>query len=270
MPAELPLTGGNASAGVVRLGDTVRKPWLPGTPAVHELLRVLATADPALRLPVPGEPPRDATGRQVLAFLPGELAMLRPPMTTPELHGVGALIRRIHDASPTPDQWMSAGRPDFDPPLLPAHDRHGAPAAPDLIGHHDLAPWNLVVDEGADPAHPRFAFIDWNGAGPTTRAWELAYALPAFAVAAPDSEPAVLAPRMRALLDGYDAAPELRGIAVDLLAPRAAAMHALLRDAHRDGVEPWGSMFASGHGAHWRGVADLLAAHPDEWMRALV
>lgn len=268
-----PLTGGNASAGVVRVGDTVRKPWLPGTPAVHAYLRRLATADPTLRLPapggVPGDPPRDAAGRQVLDFLPGELAMLRPPMTPPELRRVGALIRRIHEASPTPEQWAADGHLAFDPPLLPAQDPDGAPATPELIGHHDLAPWNLVVDASADPAHPRLAFIDWDGAGPTTRAWELAYALPAFAVAAPDSDPAALAPRLRAVLDGYDAAPELRREVVALLAPRAAAMHALLRDAHRDGVEPWGSMFVSGHGAHWRGVADLLAAHPDEWMRAL-
>ena len=35
---EVPLGGGNMSSGVVRAGDTVRRPAGPGTPAVHALL----------------------------------------------------------------------------------------------------------------------------------------------------------------------------------------------------------------------------------------
>ena len=35
---EEPLRGGNVSAGVVRVGDTVRRPAGPHTPAVHALL----------------------------------------------------------------------------------------------------------------------------------------------------------------------------------------------------------------------------------------
>ena len=37
MPDEQPLTGGNVAAGVVRVGDTVRRPSGPWTPAVHTL-----------------------------------------------------------------------------------------------------------------------------------------------------------------------------------------------------------------------------------------
>jgi hypothetical protein len=37
-PAEEPLSGGNVSQGVVRVGDTVRRPAGPHTPAVHALL----------------------------------------------------------------------------------------------------------------------------------------------------------------------------------------------------------------------------------------
>jgi hypothetical protein len=36
--AEIPLAGGNMSSGVVRLGDTVRRPAGPWKPAVHALL----------------------------------------------------------------------------------------------------------------------------------------------------------------------------------------------------------------------------------------
>jgi hypothetical protein len=35
---EIPLDGGNMSGGVVRVGDTVRRPAGPWTPAVHALL----------------------------------------------------------------------------------------------------------------------------------------------------------------------------------------------------------------------------------------
>src|SRR5260221_6573384 len=35
---EIPLAGGNMSSGVVRVGDTVRRPAGPWTPAVHALL----------------------------------------------------------------------------------------------------------------------------------------------------------------------------------------------------------------------------------------
>ena len=41
---EIPLNGGNMSAGVVRAGDTVRHPAVPWTPAVHALLTHLHEA----------------------------------------------------------------------------------------------------------------------------------------------------------------------------------------------------------------------------------
>jgi hypothetical protein len=41
---EIPLAGGNMSGGVVRVGDTVRRPAGPWTPAVHALLTHLHAA----------------------------------------------------------------------------------------------------------------------------------------------------------------------------------------------------------------------------------
>ena len=44
-PLEEALSGGNVAAGVIRVGDTVRRPAGPQTPAVHACL--LYTSDAA-------------------------------------------------------------------------------------------------------------------------------------------------------------------------------------------------------------------------------
>ena len=50
---EVPLGGGNVSGGVVRIGDTVRRPAGPWTPAVHALLGHLhATGFPGAPRPL--------------------------------------------------------------------------------------------------------------------------------------------------------------------------------------------------------------------------
>jgi hypothetical protein len=67
---EIPLEGGNASGGVVRIGDTVRRPAGPWTPAVHALLGHLHAAG------FPGAPQPlglDEHGREVLTFIPGTI-----------------------------------------------------------------------------------------------------------------------------------------------------------------------------------------------------
>jgi hypothetical protein len=68
---EVPLHGGNMSAGVVRVDNTVRRPAGPWTPAVHALLAHLHDAgfDGAPRpLGI------DEQGREVLDFVPGVVA----------------------------------------------------------------------------------------------------------------------------------------------------------------------------------------------------
>jgi hypothetical protein len=46
-------------------------------------------------------------------------------------------------------------------------------------------------------------FIDWDGAGPGSRLWDLGYAVAGFVPLAPGGDPATDGPRMRALADGY-------------------------------------------------------------------
>ena len=93
-----PLVGGNVSRDVVRVGDTVRRPAGPWTPAVHALLRHLHEAGfTASPLPLGV----DDQGREVLRFIPGTVPwphrfdLLE---ADDQLARVGTLIREFHDA----------------------------------------------------------------------------------------------------------------------------------------------------------------------------
>lgn len=246
---ELPLEGGNATEGVVRLGDTVRKPWGPTTPAVHELMAAVAAAG----VEVPAVLGRDEQGRQILEFIPGALALHSPPLTFEELSRVGRLIRAIHDAA---EGFAPAPSTPWDP-LLPVPE-----GEPGLVCHGDLTPWNLLLGE-------RWVFIDWDGAAPSTRLWDLAYSAQSFTLNDVTADPNAAAERLAAFIGGYGAEEELRRRLPAALQQRAEAMFKLLRSSHEDGREPWGTMFTAGHGAHWRGVADYVAEHRSIWSRAL-
>lgn len=246
---ELPLDGGNATEGVVRVGDTVRKPWGPTTPAVHELMRTVAAAG----IDVPEPWGRDDQGRQIQEFVPGRLALHSPPLTLTELARVGALIRAIHDAC---EGFIPSAETRWEP-LLPAPG-----GEEDLVCHGDLTPWNLILGK-------RWVFIDWDGAAPSTRLWDLAYSAQAFTLNDASADPEESAARLAALVDGYGADAPLRAALPDALTARTEAMVELLRSSHAVGREPWGSMFIEGHGEHWRQAADYVAAHESVWVRAL-
>lgn len=79
-------------------------------------------------------------------------------MDAAQLTRVGRLVRELREAlasfTPSPsDPWEVAIPPDRE----------------ELVCHHDLAPWNLVLVLGAE----RWVFIDWDGAGPGSRLWDL-------------------------------------------------------------------------------------------------
>jgi Ser/Thr protein kinase RdoA (MazF antagonist) len=248
-PDEEILPGGNVAAKVVRVGATVRKPAGPQTPAVEAFLAHLNAAGLPM---VPRTLGRDDSGRHVLEYIPGQLAHSLSPLDGPGLHRVGRMIRELHDASadfrpPPGARWYTAIPPDRE----------------DLICHHDLAPWNMVI--GGD----RWVFIDWDGAGPGSRLWDLAYAVKGFVPLEAGGDPAVDGPRMRALTDGYRlAAPERQELTA-LLGPRTRAMYDLLRRGAGTGEQPWARLYAEGHGEYWDESATYIERHGSDWAPAL-
>ncbi|MFE9202320.1 phosphotransferase enzyme family protein [Micromonospora sp. NPDC007230] len=239
---------GNVTAGIVRCGDTVRRPAGPWTDAVDALLAHLRDVG------FTGAPQplgRDDRGRQVLEYVPGELGDPSGTYTLDELASIGAFVADLHRATAT-----------FLPPPSAAWQRVIPPDREDLICHHDVAPWNLVRSARG------WVLIDWDSAGPGTRLWELAYAAQSMTGIRPDRPLGESAERLRALVDGYGLGAADRPALAALLGRRARAMYDLLCRGARDGVQPWARIHAE-DGAYWRATAELLDAHVDRWSAAL-
>ncbi|MFF0311981.1 phosphotransferase [Streptosporangium sp. NPDC004379] len=188
---EIPLVGGDVTEGVVRVGDTVRRPVGPNAPLVHALLRHLEEVGFA------GAPRFlgiDAAGREVLTFVPGEVAgRPRPEWVADEerLVSVGRLVRAYDEAV------AGFSVPEGVRPGAGISEAPGMPPAPpypaELVGHMDYTPDNIVFRDGRAAA-----LIDFDLAKPVARVEE---PLNAMLYWAPLGDPA-------------DAGPPLRGVDV--------------------------------------------------------
>jgi hypothetical protein len=148
------------------VGNTVRRPVQGNSPLVHALLRHLEDVGFA------GAPRFlgiDGTGREVLTYVEGEVAgRPRPAWIADEdrLVSVGRLVRAYDDAAATfvvpPGAEPDPGLPV--PPGLPP----APPYPPELIGHVDITPENVVFRDGRG-----YALIDFDLAKPATRADEM-------------------------------------------------------------------------------------------------
>lgn len=248
-PGEHLLAGGNVAAAVVRVGDTVRKPAGPWTPAVESLLSHLEAHG------FSGGPRslgRDDRGRHVLEYVPGQMAVDLPPLDLDDLQRIGRIIRELHDAAS-----------DFDPPPDAQWNVVIPPDREDLICHHDLAPWNLVIGDH------RWSFIDWDGAGPGSRLWDLAYAIRSFVPLEAGGKPGNDEPRLRAMADGYRLTADQRRHLPPLIAAHTRGMFDLLRNSAQTGAQPWARLFAEGHGTYWGSAADYVDSNLSGWARAL-
>ena len=240
---------------MVRVGNTVRRPAGPHTPAVHALLSYLHAVG------FEGAPRPlgiDQRGREVLSFIPGTVPwpdrfdLLEPGE---RLAQAATLIRGFHDAvsgfvPPEGARWHV---------LIPAEGRC------DIIAHHDLAPWNLVVGL-------QWAFIDWDLAAPGTRLWDVAYAAHGFVPlsANPRWQRRDATSRLRAFADAYGLDEAQRRELVPMLAPRTRAMYYFLARQTAAGIQPWAGLWEAGHGRAWQADTDYIETHESTWAAALL
>lgn len=161
-----PLTGDGVTQGIVRIGDTVRRPLRPFSLTVQAYLAHLRDAG-FTGAPLPLGV--DEQGREVLSFVPGDVPVNPLPAETAGdevLVALAELIRGLHEAS--------AG---WEPPPgavwggTPAHTGQVARQA-ELVSHRDYYPGNVVFRDGRPTA-----LIDFDLAMPTTRLYDIANAL---------------------------------------------------------------------------------------------
>lgn len=165
MPSEeeVPLLGGMSTPGVVRVGDTVRRPMGASADYVHDLLLHLE------RRGFDGAPRYlgvDRSGREILSFIDG----FAPPhngfeLTEEAVRAGARLVRDVHDLT------------------------QGTPFAADaeVAAHRNLSQPNFVFRDMIP-----IAIIDWDITGPGTRVENLGEFLWAFVHPAiyGDGEPA--------------------------------------------------------------------------------
>ena len=242
---EVPLVGGTNNRGlVVRRGDTVRRPLRPTSTAVHALLTYLAEVgfDGAPRLLG-----IDGQDREVLTYIPGDA--VTPPypawaLTDDALRSVAHLLRRYHEAVAgfdlRPHSWPRVATAEFDE---------------GLVCHNDLNLDNVIFREGRAAA-----LIDFDWAGPGSRAWDVAGAIRLWAPLRPDryiddARRGASLQRLRTFVAAYgiDLDPERLVLAVRLHHDR---MYELIEDGAGAGNQ--------GFAAYWA-LAEQRAAVTAGW-----
>jgi hypothetical protein len=246
------LRGGNSIGDVVRVGDTVRRQAGPWSSSIDALLLHLESVG------FEGAPRAlgyDDRGRQVLSYVPGHVDSSPVDLTRSQVFEVGRLIRDFHDAVST-----------FIPPKGSVWNVAIPPNEELLICHHDLAPWNLV----RGPTN--FVFIDWDGAGPGSRLWDLSYAAHGFTPLSPATSTSdkYRANRLAALVDGYALDNDDRRALIAMLVPRIRSMYSLLKNGNESGTEPWKTLWSQGHGNAWLEDAAFTEQRIPTWAAALI
>ena len=170
---EVPLAGGR-TPGVVRVGDTVRRPLKPDSEYIHRLLAHFETSGFDA---VPRLLGVDSCGREILTFIEGFAPPHNGFRLTEEAVAAGArLVRRVHDL--TVGTKFAAGA--------------------EVACHPNLSQPNFIFRDMIP-----FAIIDWDGTRPGTRVANFGEFLWAFVHPAiyGDGEPA--AHMLRVAADAY-------------------------------------------------------------------
>ncbi len=258
-PHEVLLEGGFTNAGLVtRVGDTVRRPQRDTSPATHALLEHLE------RVGFDGAPRFlgiDERGREVLSYIPGDAA-IEPhadwALTDAALVGVAELLRRYHDAVATFD-----GSAHRWPSPVPEAFQGG------IVGHNDPNLDNVIF-AGGRPV----ALIDFDLAGPSSAAWDVACAARLWVpLRDPRDTPPGLAGRalvrLRLFLDAYGLPERERPAVIDALSPAQEWCYDVVRAAVAGGHPTFGHVWRSGGRLRAERTRRWIAEHDAELRRAV-
>ncbi|MGX9966628.1 phosphotransferase [Roseomonas sp. F4] len=206
---EEPLSGGRDTRGVVRVGETVRRPRKVSSAFVRELLRHLERAGFG---GVPRHLGEDAAGREIFDYIPGEVPAKFRYFADDQVAEAARLLRGFHDAT-----------------------RGSAVAGPSpVVCHHDAGPNNTVFRSGRP-----VAFIDFDYAAPGEPLVDLAYMGWSWCISSrPDrGPPAIQAAQLRCLADAYGLDAAARSGLVPAIIQRQAANKVLWQQrlTHFDG-----------------------------------
>ncbi|MCX2748686.1 phosphotransferase [Arthrobacter sp. MI7-26] len=242
----VPLLGGDVTEGLVRVGDTVRRPASDASPRVRRFLDFLQS------LGFQGAPHFlgiDANGRDVLNFIPGDTASRPwPSWVADESRAISvARLVRAYDDAAQPlgvPGWARTGRAD-DPAGCPPSV--AGPAT--FLAHMDITPENVVFRDGI-----AVALIDFDLMRPATRTEEVANLLLWWGAWMPiaDREPVMrsvdAASRATVLVDAYDLGAADRATLVDVARNGAErSWHLMRRNALTKGGG-WKRMWDEGVG----------------------
>ena len=207
-PPEIALPRGHLSLGVVRVGDTVRRPAKASSGYVAELLTLLERRGVAWAPRYFGQ---DESGRDTLSFVPGWVPAKWRTLSDPQVGAAARLLRELHDATRGSEL---AG-------------------ACEVVCHHDPGPNNAVFDDADLP----YSFIDFDLAAPGSALEDVGYLAWSWCVASKPERKSVhfQAAQVRLLADSYG----LDGAA------RSGLFDALLARQHRN-TSFWNEQLALG------------------------
>lgn len=187
---EIPLQGGTLTQGIVRVGDTVRRPRTRASAFIVELLRHLETVGfngaPRFR-------GVDEHGRDILSYIPGETKWR--PLSDNQVVAGARLLRSFHDAT----RGSS---------LAGTHE---------VVCHGDPGPHNAIFQDELP-----VAWIDFDNSGPGDSMQDLGYMAWFWCVSLkPERGPASKqAAQVRLLLDSYGVASKTRVHVIEAMQER--------------------------------------------------
>lgn len=256
---ETVLHGGDLNI-VVRVGETVRRPLGPWSPAVHALLRHFEAVgfDGAPRfLGV------DDKGREMLSYIGGEAAVAPVPAGAEVPFTIGSLLRGAHDAQasfvrPIGATWQSM---------------IGGAKGGEVVCHNDLF-WPNVIFRAGSPV----ALIDWDLAAPAPRVHDVASAARFWAPLRPDEQAEAWGlptesrrQRLLALCDGYELSRGQRAAMLEAVYELGEKWIATYRSWGRDRRFPgWSGMWDRDGDRYLLATQRWLVEHRAEissWLR---